>query len=385
MSPPTAVEPPKPVILDSKQFKKAGGDYKGLSPFFDKPTEGPSYQPNTKPLKASGALDEKYSFSEVSPVIGREYTGAQLRDILQDQELLRDLAITVSRRGVVFFRNQALTAEEQKELADKLGVLTGKPSTSKLHIHPRTPGGGFLKPDGSEIDPEITIISSKLQKSLYENRNRYKENASRGWHADFAFEPIPSTYSVLKIIEKPEVGGDTLWISGNGLYDKLSPSFREYLETLYATFQGSGIEKAAQGKFDLFAGPRGAPENVGTELKAVHPAIRTNPVTGWKSLYAAGAQFSHFNDITEDESGALQRYLKSVLIGSHDLQARFKWGKNDVAIWDNRSVFHSATNDYFETAVERLGVRTVGLGERPYFDPKSKSRSDDLRESGLSV
>lgn len=42
----------------------------------------------------------------------------------------------VSRRGVVFFRKQNIEIEDQKLLAQRLGELTGKPETSKLHVHP---------------------------------------------------------------------------------------------------------------------------------------------------------------------------------------------------------------------------------------------------------
>lgn len=48
------------------------------------------------------------------------------------------------------------------------------------------------------------------------------------------------------------------------------------------------------------------------------------------------------------------------------------------AIWDNRSTFHAATPDYEE---ERFGNRAVGIGERPYFDPKSRSKLEALVES----
>lgn len=51
-----------------------------------------------------------------------------------------------------------------------------------------------------------------------------------------------------------------------------------------------------------------------------------------------------------------------------------------IATWDNRSVFHSATNDY-DALGDRVGDRVVGIGERPYFDPASKSRTDALAEA----
>lgn len=48
-----------------------------------------------------------------------------------------------------------------------------------------------------------------------------------------------------------------------------------------------------------------------------------------------------------------------------------------IAIWDNRSVFHTATFDY-DSQGDRKGNRTVGIGEVPFFDPSSKSRSEAL-------
>jgi hypothetical protein len=40
----------------------------------------------------------------------------------------------VSQRGVVFFRNQDLSVDDQKILGQKLGELTGKPESSKVCV-----------------------------------------------------------------------------------------------------------------------------------------------------------------------------------------------------------------------------------------------------------
>jgi hypothetical protein len=50
-----------------------------------------------------------------------------------------------------------------------------------------------------------------------------------------------------------------------------------------------------------------------------------------------------------------------------------------IAIWDNRSAFHTATHDY-EGLGERFGNRAVGIGEVPYLDPNSRSRTEVLAE-----
>lgn len=79
------------------------------------------------------------------------------------------------------------------------------------------------------------------------------------------------------------------------------------------------------------------------------------------------------------------KWFYKLLIDNHDLQVRFKWkNANDLAIWDNRSTFHSATYD-IEGHGERYGVRAVSIGEAPFFDSESKSRQDDLRAKAAAA
>jgi len=273
-----------------------------------------------------------------------------------------------------------LTAELQKELVQKLGLLSGKPESSGLHIHPIL---NSEREDYRVSDPEISTIDSELNKKLYLNNSRLssapkKQNAG-AWHSDIAFEPKPADYSSLRLEILPKTGGDTLWASGYEIYDRLSAPYQKFLEGLTGTFSQPGfLEAAAKGGFELYDKPRGAPENVGKELTAVHPVIRTNPVTGWKSVFPIGGHISHINDITELESKALLKWFVRLLVDNHDLQVRFKWqNRNDIAIWDNRSTFHTATYD-IDGYGERYGVRAVSVGEAPYFDPESKSRREDL-------
>lgn len=49
-------------------------------------------------------------------------------------QLIKDLAILVSHRGVVFFKAQDITLDQQRELATRLGELTGKPDRSCIDI-----------------------------------------------------------------------------------------------------------------------------------------------------------------------------------------------------------------------------------------------------------
>lgn len=204
--------------------------------------------------------------------------------------------------------------------------------------------------------------------------------SSKGWHPDITFEPVPANYTSLKLAELPPTGGDTLWANGYALLEKFSPSFQAFLETLTATYDQLNFKKHRYEKdFELYSQARGAPENVGEYLISVHPLVRTNSVTGWKTLYAVSQPFTRVNELSPIESDLLRKFIHDTLSHSHDIQLRYKWEKNDVAMWDNRSTIHAATFDYVDFA-ERTGVRTVGIGERPYLDPNSQLKSEDYKK-----
>ncbi|KAF7198386.1 Alpha-ketoglutarate-dependent taurine dioxygenase [Pseudocercospora fuligena] len=333
-----------------------------------------------EPLTASGILGQYKSF-DVTPVIGREFPEAQLKEWLEApnaDELLRDLAITISQRGVVFFRKQDdLDNNLQKQLIQRIGELSGKPSTSKLHIHPIASDTPGIK------DDEISVISSERDKKLYAGHlTRIRQSAALAWHSDITFEPVPSDYAILRLTELPETGCDTLWASGYEVYDRISPAYQKFLEGLSATFEQPLYQEAVKNNsLELFSGERGAPENVGTDMKAIHPVIRTNPVTGWKSVFAVGIHAKRINEVTEAESTHLLKWFIQLITENHDLQVRYRWqNPGDVAIWDNRSVYHAATAD-FDGLGSRTGQRAVSLGERPYLDLNSVGRAEGLRSA----
>lgn len=332
-----------------------------------------------KPLRYSGTLDV-YRSADVTPVIGREFTDLQVRDLLRHpnrEQLIKDLAVTISQRGVVFLRNQDVTPIEMRELTELISSLAGCPDSSTLHIHP-------LTEESSELGDQISVISSAKQAKgggLTHQQSDHSRLASVGWHADITFEPVPSDYAMLKIHTLPPTGGDTLWSSGYEIYSRLSPSMQTFLSTLTATHDAKFFhDEARRLGQPLRTGIRGHPLNTGDSLETTHPLIRTNPVTGWNSVFVNKGFTKRINGITRDESDMLLKYLFDLVVHNHDAQVRFKWEKNDLAIWDNRSNWHSATYDY-EAA--RAGNRVCSLGEAPFFDVNAKSRREALQEAEM--
>lgn len=123
-----------------------------------------------------------------------------------------------------------------------------------------------------------------------------------------------------------------MWASGYEIYDRISEPYQKFLETLTGTFSQERFQQVAErGGFEMYDKPRGAPENVGKELKAVHPVVRTNPVTGWKSVFPVGGHIKHINGVTQEESDHILQWFLDLVYKNHDIQARLKWqNKNDI-------------------------------------------------------
>ncbi|KAK2606828.1 hypothetical protein N8I77_005553 [Diaporthe amygdali] len=309
-----------------------------MSPANASNTESSSCPSFPEPLKSSGAL-VKFVYEDTTPVIGREFPRLNIvNDLLHatnSDELIRDLAIEISTRGVLFFRAQDnLTDGLQKELVHRLGQLSGKPSDSTLHIHP-------VLNNTSEfgvVDAEISPVSSVQRKALFNlapppTKRRYDYFSQ--WHSDIQYEPVPADYTSLRLTQLPKTGGDTLWASGYELYDRFSKPYQKFFEGLTATCVADGFLKYATSDLvQIYEKPRGSPANIGGSLSAVHPIVRTNPVTGWKSIFAFGPFTKKINELEQQESDELLKKFGQMIVENHDLQVRFKWrNKNDIAIW----------------------------------------------------
>lgn len=285
----------------------------------------------------------------------------------------------VAQRGVIVFKNQKnLTHDQQKYFTDRLGQLTGKPKDSGVHIHPIN---HTTNKDG-EVDKEISTIARNPANMLSKQtgvvasggKALKKQSVADGWHSDIAFERVASDYTTLKMGVRPSTGGDTVFASGYEMYDRLSPPFRAWLETLTGRFSPVGYEPDPE-VAHKYSFARGHPTNIDQSLTAEHPMIRTNPVTGWKCVFGVGHHLQEVYGLAPAESKWIENFLEDMITKNHDLQCRVKWDVDDLAVFDNRSLSHTATYDYDEA---RVCYRVVAVGEAPALDPRSVSRSDAL-------
>ncbi|CAE7173838.1 hypothetical protein PTNB73_02554 [Pyrenophora teres f. teres] len=332
----------------------------------------------TRPLYRGSAMDG-YKYADIGRYLGREYADIQIRDLLKDPDVdakLRDLAVIISERGVCVFRNQDITPEEQKDFTNRLGQLTGKPSTSGIHVHPIN----HTLLEGGKVDAEMSTIARNPKKMLSKQTGvdgkarTKKQSAADGWHHDIGFENNTSDYTSLIMRVVPEYGGDTVFASAYEVYDRLSAPYQKFLEGLTCTFRPVGFEEDPE-VAHLYAIPRGSPLNIGPSLTAIHPMLRTNPTTGWRTVFGVGHHAQRVNELTDPESQKLLKWLSDLITENHDLQLRMKWGTNDLAVWDNRAVYHTATYDYDGP---RSGHRVVSVAEAPYLNIHSVGRDEAL-------
>lgn len=117
-----------------------------------------------------------------------------------------------------------------------------------------------------------------------------------------------------------------MWASGYEVYDRLSEPYQRFFESLTATAGQQKLNIAANARGQtVYQGPRGSPANIGGDMTAVHPVIRTHPVTGWKSLFAVGMNVEKINGVTAKESEQLLDKIMHLILENHDLQVRFRW------------------------------------------------------------
>ena len=266
----------------------------------------------------------------LSPTIGAEIHGVDLRDELDD-DTIAEIRGALLRWKVIFFRDQDITAEQHIAFARRFG---------ELEIHPATPA--------DQQHREVLRIS-------HGPNSRGREN---NWHSDVTWREAPSLGSVLRAIELPDVGGDTLFADMELAYEHLSPAMKDWVCTLTATHDIARVFAKRLGKTAEELHDKYPPQH--------HPVVRTHPETGRRTLYVNTGFTTHIDGLSPKESDWLLAHLYSQAT-LPEYQCRFRWRPNSIAFWDNRACQHYAASDYFPA----VGVmeRVTGAGDRPFFDP----------------
>ena len=268
---------------------------------------------------------DRIGVKPLAPTIGAEIEGVDLANL--DEKTFAEVKQAWLAYKVVFFRDQQIDAQQQIAFGRRFG---------DLEEHP------FLA--ATEHDKVVRFEKSE-EVGGYENL----------WHSDVSWREVPALGSVLRAIEVPEVGGDTLFTDMIAAYEGLDDEIKERIDGLTASHDFSHSFGRAMSSEELAEKQK--------EFPAVsHPVVRTHPETGRKILYVNSIFTAHIEGVAEEESTYLLELLgRQAMVPEY--QCRFRWQNDSVAFWDNRAVQHYAASDYWphRRVMERIAI----IGDRP--------------------
>jgi taurine dioxygenase len=276
--------------------------------------------------------------------IGAELVNVDLRDAVYEEGVFSQIHKALLQHKVLFIRGQTLeklSRQEHMAFARKLGELETHPVAPS---HPEAPG----------------LVQ------IYKTPENPPDRYENSWHTDGTWREIPALGCVLRCIECPPVGGDTMWSNMVMAYEKLPENVKNQINDLIASHSFNSSFGAAMTNERRLGLKQLHPD-------AEHPVVRTHPDTQEKVLFvnAFTTHFVNFHahdrvrfgqDYSRGGSDLLQYLISQAYIPEY--QVRWRWQPYSMAIWDNRSTQHYAVMDYppCHRKMERAGI----VGTKPY-------------------
>lgn len=256
----------------------------------------------------------------LTPCLGAEVLGVDLREELDDEtvELLRE---AVLRYKVLILRGQDFSTDQHVRFAARFG---------EPDIHPSTPK------------------DQKYPAVLYLHNGPNSAARADMWHTDGSWRAEPSWLTVLRSRTIPPVGGDTFFVDMGAAFEGLSPAMKLWLPQLTAAHDMvSGFAKRSDVQ---------ASRPTDKQLQD-HPVVAVHPDTGERILYVNKAFTAHVHGLSQEESDWLLNHLFKEALAP-EYQLRIQWEPDMVVMWDNWSVQHYATYDYFPEIreMERVAI-----------------------------
>ena len=296
--------------------------------------------PEAPAVVSAAVLKTSIKVEPLTCTIGAELSNIDLGAASRDADLVIELRGLLLKHKVLFFRDQDITRAEHVALARHFGDLEDHPVAGS--------------------DPENPGLV-RIYKSPDSPNDRY-ENA---FHTDATWREKPPFGCVLRCVECPPVGGDTIWVNMVEAYERLPEDIKQKIAGLRARHSIEASFGAAMPIEKRLALHAQYPD-------AEHPVVRIHPETGERVLFVNAftthmtnyhtAQNVRFGQDAHPGASLLLNYLVSQA-AIPEYQVRWRWKKNSMAFWDNRSTQHYAVMDYWPAVrkMERAGI----IGQRP--------------------
>jgi alpha-ketoglutarate-dependent taurine dioxygenase len=282
----------------------------------------------------------------LAAAMGAEIRGVEIAKIGNEQfDEIRD---ALFRHKMIFFRDQDIAHADHAAFSLRFGPFAEDAYTEGV------PGHRHVQPIIKEADDRSAHVFGE------------------SWHTDSPFLREPPSISTLYAVVIPPFGGDTIWANSALAYSMLSDGMRSLIAGLKVHMSMRDVLRSAQDNAEArdspigrLAATRGEPLSDELAAKvsgAVHPLVRTHPVSGEKALYCDSSYAIGIEGLRPEESAPILRFLTEH-ITQPAFTCRLRWEPKTLTLWDNRLCVHQAFNDY--DGYRREMYRTTIAGETP--------------------
>ncbi|WP_234797134.1 TauD/TfdA dioxygenase family protein [Mycobacteroides chelonae] len=260
----------------------------------------------------------QFSIKPISPTIGAEVSGVRISGAIEPA-VLEELRRALLEWKVLFFHDQDITRQEHKGFAARWGSL-----------EPQNP---YKAAFNGQEDGDLA---------------NFMGGSENIWHNDVTWLKAPTFAAVLRAVEIPDVGGDTLWSDTGAAYDLLPEELQLRVNSLVAEHDwahNSGLSEAQIATLRPYCPP------------AEHPVVRLIPETGRRVLFVNRIFTKRIVGLSDTQSAELLDALYQHM-NRAEFQVRLRWRKNTIAMWDNRTCQHYAASDYSpkKRVMERVSI-----------------------------
>jgi taurine dioxygenase len=298
-------------------------------------------------LDAPKLRSETFEIRPSDTMVGAEVSRLDLSKPL-DEAAYEKISAALDSFSVVCFRDQDLTPEQHIAFSRRFGPL-------QVNVRSEFNKSGY---------PEIYIVSNVL----VDGKPIGSQDAGRYWHSDLCYLQKPSRASLLYALEVPGCDGvslgDTLFAGAGAAYEDLPSQVKRRVEGLRAVNSYNAMYDRKVSEFGVRPGLTDDEKKNKYPKDAVHPVVRTHPITGRKCIYVCEGYTTQILDVSEEESRELLALLFAQVTKPQYVY-RHKWRVGDLLMWDNCAVQHLASFDY-ALPLRRLMERTTVEGSVPY-------------------
>ena len=285
------------------------------------------------------------TITELCATFAAEVSKINISKELSD-EAVDELRTAIDKYGVLVFRNQPLSDEQQVRFSEYFGDIeiadlkNNITKTSERRL-------SQMFSDISNLDKDQNILEKDGRQRLFNLGNRI-------WHSDSSFRPVPARYSLLSARAVPVAGGDTQYADMHAAYDSLDAKTLTEISDLQC--EHSLLYSRARLGMAEFTEQEKADFNPVTQ-----PLVRTHPSTKRKSLFLS----SHIGSVvglTKPDGRLLIEELTEFATQEKFVYTH-RWKKDDLVMWDNRRTMHRARK--YEDTVEKRDLRRTTIAGEP--------------------